>query len=87
MQTYLNKSNKILLDTRHENKANKISFAIFPLSCTKFYNKPHFGQQAWNLNKTLTNSKESCEQAAPLKTTPHKESNKIWFGIFPAVHK
>ena len=87
MQTKLNKSKKIILDTRHENKANKIIFAIFSLSCTKFYNKPHFGQQARKRDETLTNSKESCEQAAPLKTTPHKESNKIWFGIFLAVHK
>ena len=62
MQTKLNKSNKIILDTRHENKAR-------------------------NRNKTLTNSKESCEQVAPLKTTPHNESNKIWFGIFRAIHK
>ena len=53
----------------------------------KFYIKQHFGQHARNQNKTLINSKESGEQAAPLKTTPHKESNKIWFGIFPAVHK
>ena len=30
---------------------------------------------------------KSCEQVAPLKTTPHKESNKIWFDIFRAVYK
>ena len=77
MQTELNKSNKIILDTRHEKKANKTGFAIFSLSSKKFYIKPYFGQQARNRNKTLTNSKESCEQVAPLKTTPHKESNKI----------
>ena len=74
MQTYLNKSKKIILDTRHENKANKTVFAIFSLSSKKFYIKPYFVQQG---NKTLTNSKESCEQVAPLKTTPHKEPNKI----------
>ena len=77
MQTELNKSNKIILDTRHENKANKTGFSILSLSTKKFYIKPHFGYQARNRNKTLTNSKESCEQVAPLKTTPHKESNKI----------
>ena len=58
MQTELNKSNKIILDTRHENKANKTDFAILSLSSKKFYIKPHFGQQARNRNKTLTNSKE-----------------------------
>ena len=77
MQTELNKSKKIILETRHENKAKKTGFTIFSLSCKEFYNKPHFGQQAWNLNKTLTNSKQTCEQVAPLKTTPYKESNKI----------
>ena len=77
MQTKLNKFKKIILDTRHENKANKTGFAILSLSCKKFHIKLHFGQQAWNRNETLTNSKESSEQAAPLKTTPHKESNKI----------
>ena len=87
MQTKLNKSKKTILDTRHENKSNKTGFAILSLSCKKFHNKPYFGQQARNRNKTLTNSKESHEQAAPLKTTPHKESNKIWFSIFLAVHK
>ena len=86
MQTYLNKSKKIILDTRHEKKANKTGFTIFSLSSKKFYIKPYFGQQARNRNKTQTNSKESCEQVAPLKTTPHKESNKIWFEIFLAIH-
>ena len=61
MQTELNKSNKIILDTRHENKANKTDFAILSLSSKKFYIKPHFGQQAWNRNETLTNSKEPNE--------------------------
>ena len=87
MQTKLNKSKKILLATRHENKANKTGFTIFSLSSKKFYIKPYFGQQARNRNKTLTNSKETCEQVAPLKTTPHKESNKILFDIFQAVYK
>ena len=87
MQNKLNKSKKIILDTRHENKANKTSFAILSLSCPKFYIKQHFGQKARNRNETLTNSKESCEQAAPLKTTPHNESNKIWFDIFREEHK
>ena len=87
MQTKLNKSKKIILDTRHENRANKTGFAILSLSSKKFYIKQYFGQQARNRNKTLTNSKESCEQVVPLETTPHKESNKIWFGIFRAVYK
>ena len=87
MQTQLNKSKIIILDTRHEKKANKTRFTIFRLSSKKFYIKPYFGQQARNRNKTLINSKESCEQVAPLKTTTHKESNKIWFGIFRAVYK
>ena len=87
MKTELNKSKKIIIETRQEHKANKTGFANFSLSSKKFYIKPYFGQQERNRNKTLTNSKESCEQAAPLETTPHKESNKIWFGIFPAVHK
>ena len=87
MQTQLNKFKKIILETRQEHKANKTSFANFSPSSKKFYNKPYFGQQAQNRNETLTNSKETCKQAAPLKTTPHKESNKIWFGIFRAVYK
>ena len=87
MQTQLNKSKKIIIETTQEHKANKTGFAIFSLSRKKFYIKPYSGQEARNRNKTLTNSKESSEQAAPLETTPHKESNKIWFGIFPAVHK
>ena len=87
MQTELNKSKKIIFETRQQHKANKTGFTNFSLSSKKFYIKLYFGQQARNRNKTLTNRKESCEQAAPLKTTPHKESKKIWFGIFPAVHK
>ena len=87
MQTKLNKSKKIIKETRQEHKANKTGFAIFSLSSTKFYIKLHFGQQAWNRDETLTNSKQRHDQVAPLKTTPHKESNKIWFGIFRAVYK
>ena len=40
MQTQLNKSKKIFIDTRHEYKANKTSFTILSLSRKKFYNKP-----------------------------------------------
>ena len=40
MQTYLNKFKKIILDNRHENKANKTGFTIFSLSSKKFYIKP-----------------------------------------------
>ena len=40
MKTYLNKSKKIILDTRHEKKSNKASFTIFSLSNKKFYIKP-----------------------------------------------
>ena len=40
MQTKQNKSNKIILDTRQEHKANKTSFANLPLSSAKFYIKP-----------------------------------------------
>ena len=39
MQTYLNKTKKIILDTRHENKAKKTGFTIFSLSSKKFYLK------------------------------------------------
>ena len=79
MQTYLNKTKKITLDTRHENKAIKTGFTIFSLSSKKFYIKPPFGQQARNRYKTLTTSKQICEQVVPRKTTLHKESNK--FGL------
>ena len=61
MQTQLNKSKKIILETRQEHKANKTGFTNFSLSRKKIYNKPHFGQQARNRNKTLTNSKETQE--------------------------
>ena len=40
MQPKVNKSKKIILDTRHENKANKTGFDILSLSRKKFYNKP-----------------------------------------------
>ena len=39
MQTYLNKSKKIILDTRYENKSNQTGFAILSLSRKKFYIK------------------------------------------------
>jgi hypothetical protein len=61
MQTKLNKSKKIILETRHQHKANKTGFAILSLSSKKFYTKPPFGQQARNRNETLTNSKETQE--------------------------
>ena len=53
MKTKLNKTKKIILDTRHENKAKKTGFAILSLSNKKLYIKPYFGQQARNRNKTL----------------------------------
>ena len=40
MQTYLNKSNKIILDTRYEIKSNQTGFAILSISSKKFYIKP-----------------------------------------------
>ena len=40
MQTKVKKSKKIILDTRQENKANKIGFTIFSLSSKNFYIKP-----------------------------------------------
>ena len=40
MQTYLNKTKKIIINTRHENKANKTGFVILSLSSQKFYIKP-----------------------------------------------
>ena len=40
MQTKLNKSTEIILDTRHENKANKTGFVILSLSSKKLYIKP-----------------------------------------------
>ena len=40
MQTYLNKSKKIIIDTTNERKANKTGFAILSLSSAKFYIKP-----------------------------------------------
>ena len=36
----LNKSNKIIIETRNEKNANKIGFTIFSLSRKKFYIKP-----------------------------------------------
>ena len=39
MQTKLNKSKKIILDTRNQNKSNQTSFAILSLSSKKFYIK------------------------------------------------
>ena len=60
MQIELNKSKKIIFETRQKHKANKTGFTNFSLSSKKFYIKPYFGQQARKRNETLTNSKESC---------------------------
>ena len=40
MLTKLNKSKKIIIETRQQHKANKIGFTIFSLSSKKFYIKP-----------------------------------------------
>ena len=40
MQTQLNKTKKIILETRQEHKVNKTGFTIFSLSRKKFYTKP-----------------------------------------------
>ena len=40
MQTELNKSKKIIIETRQQHKANKTGFAILLLSSKKFYIKP-----------------------------------------------
>ena len=81
MQTKLNKSKKIIKETKKEHKANKTGFGILSLSSKKFYIK-HFYIKHMKQAKTLIISKESYQKVAPLKTTPHKESNKICFGIF-----
>ena len=39
MKTYLNKSKKIIIETRQEHKTNNTSFAILSLSSVKFYIK------------------------------------------------
>ena len=86
MQTKLNKSKKIILDTRLEKKLTKLVllFSHFPAQSSILN---HFQTKYKKQTKTLINSKEAGEQVAPLKTTPHKESNKIRFSIFRAVHK
>ena len=40
MQSQLNKSKKIILETRQEHKTNKTGFTNFSLSSKKFYIKP-----------------------------------------------
>ena len=87
MQTQLNKSKKFFIDTRHEYKANKTSFTILSLSIQKFYIKPFSDRAYANILTTLTNSRKTYEQVAPLETKLHKESRKIWFGIFRAIYK
>ena len=77
MQTQLNKSKKIFIDTRHEYKANKTIFTILSLSSKKLCNKQHYGQQAQNWDKTLINMRDSCKNVVPLERTFHKEPNKI----------
>ena len=77
MQPELNKSKKIIFETRKQQKSYKTGFDILSLSSKKFYIKPHFVQQARNRKETLTNSKEAYEQVALLETTPYKESKKI----------
>ena len=47
----------------------------------------HFQTEQTKHTKTLTNSKETYEKVAPLETILHKESKKIWFGIFREIHK
>ena len=87
MQNYLNKSKKIIIEARQENKTNKIGFTILSFFCKKLCNKQHFRQQALKHTKTLTNIRQIYEQVVPLETKLHKESIKIWFDIFRAVHK
>ena len=76
MQTYLNKCKKIILDTRYEKNLTKLVLLFSHFPAKKFYIKPFSDKSIRKQTKTLINSKESCEQVAPLKTTPHKESNK-----------
>jgi len=78
---------KNIIDTRHEYKANKTSFTILSLSSKKFYIKPFSDRAYANMLTTLTNSRKPYEQVAPLETTLHKESRKIWFGIFRVIYK
>ena len=40
MQNKLNKSKKIIMETKQEHKANKTGFSILSLSSAKFYIKP-----------------------------------------------
>ena len=40
MKTYLNKSKKIIIDTRHEYKGNKTGLTLLSLPRKKFYIKP-----------------------------------------------
>ena len=40
MQTYLNQSKKIILDTRYENESKETVFDILSLSSKKLYIKP-----------------------------------------------
>ena len=48
MQTELNKSKKIILDTRHENKANKTGFAFY-----------HFPARSSGINNFQTKYKKT----------------------------
>ena len=49
-------------------------FSHFPAQSSILKN---FRQSIRKQTKNLINSKEAYEQVGPLKTTPHKESNKI----------
>ena len=68
-------------------KANKTGFTLLSYPSKKSYIKI-FSDSAYE--NTLTpqqHSRETYEKVTLLETTVHKDSNKIWFGIFRAIYK
>ena len=77
MQTLLNNYHEITIDTRLENKANRTGFTILEFFSKRLYIKQDFRQRKRNHTKTLSSSRDTYKQVAPLESTFHKESNKI----------
>ena len=78
MQTYLNKSNKIILDTRYERKSNQAGFAILSLSSKKFYPKPFL---VWAY-KTTPKLYKQQENIWASYTIGNYTSQGVWQNLF-----
>ena len=67
MPNLVNKSQKIITDTRHKYKANRTGFPILSIFSNYIFNKQGFRQRARKHIKTLLNIKDARQQVAPME--------------------